>query len=172
MAVTIPQTAYTLVQAAALPGMLGDQDPGRLIEGRFIASEDLLPGRVVELDPTDTTLNKVRYPQTASAVGKLVGVVVYDSADQVGSFKAGDTVRILRRGKIWAEFNGTQGGEMLAALNVNSSSTIATNRGKFTDAAPAAGAGVEIYATKMLGAEDTTNSPTGLVLVELNGALT
>lgn len=151
--------------------MLADRDPGQLFISA-IAAEDVLPGRVVELDPTDTTVMKCRLPQTASAVGKILGIVVYSSADQVGSFKAGAEVRILRRGRIYAEFNGTTGSDMMTNLNVNSSSTVATNRGKLTDAATSAGAGTEIYATKMLCFEETSVSPSGLCLVELNGPLT
>lgn len=60
---------------------------------------------------------------------------------------------------------------MLTALNVNSSSTTATNRGKMTDAGTSAGAGTEVYATKLLAIEETSVSPTGLCCVELNGAL-
>ena len=47
MAVAIPQTSYALSQAAALPGMLADRDPGQLFI-TAIAAEDVLPGRVVE----------------------------------------------------------------------------------------------------------------------------
>ena len=98
--------------------------------------------------------------------------MVYSSADQVGSFKAGSLVRILRRGRIYAEFTGTAGSDMMTALNVNSSSTTATNRGKLTDASTSTSSGSEVYATKMLAFEETSVSPSGLCLVELNGPLT
>lgn len=176
MTVAIPQTSYSLSQTRALAGMLGDVDEGQLVIGKFTASETLLPGLVVELDPTDPT--KCRLPKTASTIGKLLGVVMYSAADpvagSVGSASsgivAGSTVRILRRGQIWAKYNGTAGSDMLTNLNVNSSSTVATYRGILTDAATSNGAGTEIYATKMKAFEETV-SGTGLVLVELNGEL-
>lgn len=136
---------------------------------------------MVELDPTDTTLRKCRYPQTASAVGKLLGVVVYSSADPVqrdgtGGFIAGSTVRILRRGRIYAEFTGTAGSDMLTALKVRSASdnsnSEVTHRGKLTDASASTTTGQEVYATKLLALDETSNSPSGLCLVELNGPLT
>lgn len=181
MSVTIPQTAYSMRPTAALPGMVGDVDEGQLVIGKFIASETLLPGRAVELDPNDAT--KCRYPQTASAVGKLLGVVMYSAADPVGGtvgtadggFKAGETVRILRRGQIWCEYTGTAGSDMLTAMKVRSASdnsnSEATHRGKLTDASTSTTVGQEVYATKLLCMEETV-SGTGLVLAELNGPLT
>lgn len=181
MSVTIPQTSYAMRPSIALAGMQGDVDNGQLVIGKFTAAETLLPGRVVELDPTDPT--KCRYPKTASAVGSILGVVLYSAADPVGGtvgtadggFKAGDTVRILRRGQVWCEYTGTAGSDMMTAMKVRSASddsnSEAQHRGKLTDASTSTTVGQEKYATKLLCMEETV-SGTGLVLVELNGALT
>lgn len=171
MAVTAPQTSYGLSQTQALPGMLASMDPGQLVEGAFKAGETgILPGLMVEIDPSDPT--KCRLPQTASAAGVMLGVVIYNPLDPPSAtgYSVGQQVRVLRRGRIYAQFNGTTGSDMGTDLKVNSSSTVATNRGKLTDAATSAGAGTEIYQTKMKVFQET-GTVSGLVLVELNGAL-
>lgn len=100
---------------------------------------------------------------------------MYNPADQVSSFKSGSTVRILRRGRIYAEYTGTAGSDMLTDLKVRSASdnsnSEATHRGKFTDASTSTTVGQEVYQTKIKAIEETSVSPAGLVCVELNGAL-
>ncbi len=171
----IPQTSYSLDQAAGLPGMPCSADPGQLITGEFVASEDILPGLMVEIDPSDTTVKKCRLPQTASAAGKLLGVAMYRSSDQVGSWKAGDTVRVLQRGEIFAYFTGTAGSDLWTQLKVRSASdnsnSEATHRGKFTDASTSTTVGQEVYQTTAICREETSVSPTGLCKVYLDGGL-
>lgn len=103
---------------------------------------------------------------------------VYSSQDPVGGIKSGDTVRVLRRGRVWAEYTGTVGSDLGTVLKVRSASdnsnSEATHRGKLTDASASTTVGQEKYATKMLCMQETSSSfsPVGLALVELNGPLT
>ena len=162
----MPQGTISLDSVVAVPGQLYGSD--KHLTDTFVATEDLFPGRVVELDPTDD--RKVRYPQTASAVGKLAEIVVWDSVRTTGGYKAGDHVPVCYFGDIYAEFNGTTDAAGTQA-KVNSSSTTATNRGKLTDAATSAGAGTEIYQTKINFVRDITSDST-LCLARMNGPLT
>lgn len=143
----MPQTSYSNYHAAAIPGQVVDAAHGhRGQRGRYECSEDLNFGRVVELH----TDGKLRQPQTASAVGKLLGAVPYNpslppTGGVNGYANGAHMVPVLRRGQIWVEYTGTAP-TVEKAVNVMSSSTIATHRGKVTGDAASASAGVEIYA--------------------------
>lgn len=158
----MPQTTYPLDPVAALAGMVVEK--GRM-RGRFECSETLNPGRLVEKH----TDGKLRQCQTASALGNLVGAVPYSPHMTVGGYTAGFAqVPVLRTGQIWIEYVGTAP-TTEQVVNISSSSTIATDRGKVTASAPSATVGVEIYAPPN-GALKCTKVDTtlGLALVELN----
>lgn len=133
----MPQTSYPLDQTAALVGQVVDRG---IMSGRFECSEDIPFGRVVELH----TDGKWRLPQ-GTTLNKVLAVAQYNPSYPPGGYKAGDQVAFIRSGKVWIEQDG--GGAPTAAtgkMNVNHSSTLATNRGKLTLNATSAVAGSEV----------------------------
>ncbi len=152
----MPQTTYNLDPSAAVAGQVVDK--GRLI-GKYVAAEELPPGRFVVLNSS----NKWELPQ-GSSLGKVGGVTVYRSSKDPGPYAVGDFVPVLRSGSIWCESTASAPAD-LASANVRHSSTIATHRGKVTDAATSATPGSEISDPGPVLFYGT--GPTGLVLVEL-----
>lgn len=163
------QTVYSNDSAIAVAGMLADSSLVKEQEA-FIAAEAIPFGRAVELDATGT---KVQLCQgTGQQIAKLVGVALVDMSKEPdlvgGGYKIGETVHVLRKGRCYAEFSGTTDAA-LAAVSIYHSSTIATNRGKFTDVAGAAGAGVEVADLSGIKFVRPLNaSQAGLCLVEIN----
>lgn len=146
----MPQSSYSLYHAAAIAGQVVDGVLQRGVRGRYECSEDLNFGRILELH-TDGLL---RQPQTAGAVGKLMGGLPYNPSlppsNVAGTYVNGyangqHMVPVFRKGQMWIEYTGTAP-VVEKPVNVMSSSTIATHRGKVTSDAPSASAGVEIYA--------------------------
>ena len=134
------QSTYNTDPTIAVAGQVVER--GEIV-GRYQCSEDIPPGRFVELHSD----GKLRLPQgTGADIGKLVGVAIYRGAIEPNAtgYKAGEYVPCLRRGKVWAELVSGATVADLAACSVYHSSTIATNRGKVGSAAEAGGAGVEI----------------------------
>lgn len=161
-----PQTAYALKPVTALPGQ--DMDPamaGRHVES-WVASEAIPFGCAVEFNS-----GKVRRPQQASTALDFQGVALYSSAkepDSGGGYVAGDLVPVMRKGRVACVWTGTTVVEN-AVPKVRHSSTIATNRGYFTDAAEDASAGTEIHnAPNGVRMRGTAVLETGLVEIELN----
>ena len=155
------QTAYTVLPAVGLSGQILD-DAFNLITS-YPAGELISVGRACEV-----VAGVLRMCQTTgAALGNVVGVSCYIGAREPGQFAIGDMVPVLRRGKIFADWNGTTQVEF-AVPNVNHSSTIATNRGVFTDAATSAGAGVEIAAAPSGCIEVRPTGMATVCLVELN----
>ena len=156
------QTAYTVLPAVGLNGQILD-DGFNLITS-YPASELISVGRLCEV-----VGGLLRMCQTAGAnLGNVVGVSAYIGAREPGQFQIGDMVPVLRRGKIFAEWNGTTQVEF-ATPNVNHSSTLAVSRGMFTDAVASAVAGSEISVAPTPGLIEVR--PTGMAttcLVELN----
>lgn len=132
----MPQTTYPQDLTPAIVGQIVTREK---MSGRYSCSEDIPFGRVVELNagqwrlPQGTTLNKV------------LAIAPYNPSYPVGGYKAGDQIACLREGKIWVEQDG--GGTPSAdqgPINVNHSSTTATNRGKVTCNATSSTSGAEV----------------------------
>lgn len=134
------QSTYNTDPSVAFPGQLVERDE---VVGRYQCSEDIPPGRFVELH----TDGKLRLPQNTGAdISKLVGCAIYRGAVEPNAtgYKAGEFVPVLRRGKIWAELVSGATVADLVAASVYHSSTLAANRGKVGSAAEASTAGSEI----------------------------
>lgn len=132
----MPQTTYPADMAPAIVGQIVTREK---MSGRFACVEDIPFGRVVEL-----TADGWRLPQ-GTTLGKVLAVAPYNPSYPVGGYKAGDQVAFLRAGKCWVEQDG--GGSpdaSLGAMNVNHSSTTATNRGKLTASSTSTTTGSEI----------------------------
>lgn len=164
----MPQTSYSQDHVAAIAGQLVDRGDGSKARGRYECSESIGFGLIPELH----TDGKLRLPQTAGAVGKLMGGVAYNASlpprdDGSYGYQAGDfQVPVQRRCSMWIQYTGTAPGVETQA-KVSSSSTVATNRGKVTGDAANATAGTEIYA--MPGTNVIkVDTATGLALVEFN----
>jgi hypothetical protein len=159
----MPQNSYSNYHATAIAGQVVEGLVPRGQRGRYECSEDLNFGRVVELH-TDGTL---RQPQTAAAAGKLLGGVAYNAALPSGGYTNGShMVPVFRKGQMWLEYTGTAP-VVEKPVNVMSSSTIATHRGKVTSDAASAGAGVEIYAMPGVVCIEV-DATLGLALCEFN----
>jgi hypothetical protein len=163
----MPQTSYSLDHAAAIAGQLVDRGDGSRMRGRYVASEALNFGRILELH----TDGKLRHPATAGAAGKLMGGCAYNAslpptAAGVYGYQADDVVPVLRKGQMWVEYTGTAP-TVEKKASVMSSSTVATHRGKVTGDAENATAGTEIYGLE--GAHVVkVDTALSLALVEFN----
>jgi len=136
----VSQTVYTLDHAVAYAGQIADVYIGQDITS-FPASEVIPAGRMCEV-----VAGKARLVQgTGQDSTTLGGVSCYNAMAIPGGYQIGDMVPLLRNGRIWVDFVGT-GATELEDAKYSHSSTVATDRGKFTDAASAAGAGVEVSA--------------------------
>ncbi len=131
----MPQTSYALDPLKALAGQVVDK---LRVCGKYVAAEEIPAGRFVVLNSD----GELELPQDTS-LGKIVGVSMYRSAKDPGAYAAGDFVPVLRAGTIWCESSASSASP-LASANVRHSSTVATNRGKVTDAGTSGGTGVEI----------------------------
>jgi len=155
----MPQNTYPLDPVAALAGMVVYRAPGGQ-RGRYECSEDLPQGRIAEF-----ASGALRLPQSASP--NLHGAVPYNSSLPAGGYKAGAyMVPALRRGQIWLEYAGTAPSAE-GPVNVMTSTTIATHRGKVTASSVSGTSGSEIVA--LAGAVCVkVDTSLGLALVELN----
>lgn len=137
----------------------------------YPAAAQITPGSLLELI-TVAGVDKVRLAQSASgALKPLVGVALFEDryAPALGAtnnyFQAGDLVPVLRKGRVFAAWNGTTQAS-LATVNYEHSST--TNpQGSFTDAATATTAGSEIDLANGVRLVKNLASST-MCLVELN----
>lgn len=156
------QLTYPLTRSVAVAGMLADGWNGQDITS-FPALEVIEAGRAVEVVVAS---GGVRLPaSTGDVLPLLAGVAVYKDTSPPGGYQIGDMVPVLRKGRVWAQFSGT-GATELEDARVYHSSTIATNRGKFTDAAADATATTEV-STNVAKFRGKSNSAT-LALVDLN----
>lgn len=132
----MPQTTYAVDNAVAVPGMIADNGNVDIVS--HTANEDIPMGRAVAIR-TDGT---VELPKSDTA--KLCGVSVYKDT-LMGTYpqgnpviKQGDSVAVLRRGRVFADFKtGTQ--VQLGHPSVMNDTSTAADQGKFTAAAPSAG---------------------------------
>lgn len=157
MTISIGQVTYSLYPAAAAPGMIADIAHNMILS--FVAAETINPGRLLELASDGTSCIQVQRTQGSSdaalSTTGLLGFSVLETARAgVGDsnlttatggapFLAGDMVPVLRRGVMFAEWKGTTQ-TAYAPPNVYHSSTVATDRGKLTDATVSHGSGTEV----------------------------
>lgn len=154
------QTSFTVDPAIGLAGQI--QDAGESSVKSFLAETDILPGRLVEVNPAT---GAIRYP-ASTALGRVAGIACFMSFAPPGGWKAGQQVPVLRQGRIFVEFSGGTQAPLLAA-NVNHSSTIATNRGKLSASATSVVAGSEVSAVgPAVFVKDTGSA--ALAIVEVN----
>lgn len=159
------QTSYQQDLSIAVAGMFADGDQDTSVTS-YPASEVILPGRVCVVKADGTCeLPKTAGAMPTSGAGSVLGVSLYADSAPPGGYQIGDMVPILRRGKVWAEFVGTAATD-LQVLNIKNSSTIATDRGKFTTDATSTTAGVEVSAAPRTVARKM--SGTTLVKVDIN----
>lgn len=153
----MPQTTYSLDHVEAVAGQCVSKER---VVGQYAASEEIPPGRLVELH-TDNTLRLFRG-------GKCVGVSMYRSAKEPGAWAIDDYVPVLREGLIWADFDGTAASAAdLADANVWGPDTTATKRGKITQASATSASDAQIYAAGGVKFYGTPTGNTGLALVEV-----
>lgn len=133
------QATFSMDPVIGLPGQVADATEAEI--KAFVAEEDILPGRLVEVNPAT---GRVRVP-ASTTLGRVAGIACFMSFAPPGGWKAGQQIPVLRKGRIFTEFNGGTASPLLAA-NVNHSSTVATHRGKLTASATSVVAGSEISA--------------------------
>ncbi len=170
------QTTHSQDLASAVAGMPGD---GEYEVHSFAAQTDIPFGRIVVWDNTNKT---VALP-SATTLGDVVGVSLYPDlktpyAGPVGAtnaygYKAGEMVRVLRKGRVWAETEGTALAPF-ARANIRHASTgaAAEHRGKVTASAANVSAGAETTQgpTSIVAYPPpaTSTAPAGLVLLDVN----
>lgn len=162
-----PQLSYPTAPPAAVPGMLMDNDADFHGKGLINTSGVVIPyGVGVEFDAAG---NGCQIAQDTGATDpSFAGVTVYDAGDEPGGYNPGDMVRVVRRGRVAVTTVGTAvvQTDIGTAANLSHSSTVATDRGKFTKSATSGTAGSEVAD---VGA--TWRGPTGvtnLAWIELN----
>jgi hypothetical protein len=184
MAATIQgQQTYNQFPAFAQPGQLADL-AGAEIQS-FPAYEIIQPGRVVcmatdglSIQQAQQTTADVSFGSgTAGAVGISLLQTARESAGAynltaygVGGpqYNIGDTVPVLQRGRIWAEWKGTTQ-TVMSMPNVYCSSTTATDRGKLTDASISASTGSEVAnAGHAVRVRQTSPGTGNICLVDVN----
>lgn len=153
------QTTYPMFPAFAQPGQMADLAYAEVVT--FFAAEQIFPGRCVELAADGLSIQQCQQTSTTFLpLGVVQLVTARDGTGAIGispygvggpQYNAGDAVPVVMRGRMYAEWSGTTQtafayGTTGGVLHVFHSSTIALNRGKFTDTATSAGAGVEIAA--------------------------
>lgn len=135
------QTSYTLDHAVAYAGQIADVWLAQDLTS-FPASEVIPAGRMCEVTAGKARLAQSTTQDVVAGVG-VGGVSVYNAMAIAGGYQIGDMVPLLRKGRIWVDFVGTGATELEDAKYKHFSVT-ATDRGKFTDAASAAGADAEV----------------------------
>lgn len=154
----MPQTTYLLDHVASVAGQVVSKDA---VVGRYPASEEIPPGRVVELH-TDGKLRLYRG-------GKRVGVSMYRDAKEPGAWAADDYVPVCRAGQIYADFDGTASSVAdLDRANVHGADTTATDRGKLTQAPATSASDAQIYSDEGMKFAGAASADEGLVLVEVD----
>ena len=169
------QLSYNLEMDIAVPGQLADQNLDDKVIS-FPAGEDIEFGRLLEVD-TSGLVWKTKGTGASLTNGKLAGVSVLDVARPQalasaggssgnGHYKAGEMVPVLRKGHIYAAWDGGTGSfgqGVYVVPNVNHSSTTDPTdiKGTFTGNTTSSSAGSEVAA-----------APAGILLVRDVSALT
>lgn len=172
------QLTYNLNPDIAVPGQLADENLDDKILS-FPAGEAIEFGRLVEVDGTTGAVWKVAGTgATLVTSGRaLAGVSVFDVAREQqlastggssgkGNYQVGEMVPVLRKGHIYAAWDGGTGSfgqGVFTVPNVNHSSTTDTNdiKGSFTGNTTSSSAGSEVAA-----------APAGILMVRDVSALT
>jgi len=152
MALVVPgQSTYVEFSALANPGQLADLAYNEIVS--FMAAEVINPGRAVEMASDGLSIQQAQQTSSTFApVGVSVLKTARESQGPAGvtglgveglAYQPGEMVPVLMRGRIYAEWSGTTQ-TAFGMPNVFHSSTIATNRGIFTDTSPSTGAGTEV----------------------------
>jgi hypothetical protein len=158
MALVVPgQSTYVEFSPLANPGQLADMAYNEIVS--FMAAEVINPGRAVEMASDGLSIQQTQQTSTTFApVGVAILKTARESQGPAGvtglgveglAYQPGEMVPVLQRGRIYAEWKGTTqtaftSGASTGLLDAYHSSTVATDRGKFTDAATSAGAGTEV----------------------------
>jgi hypothetical protein len=155
MTVIQGQQTYNQFPAFAKPGQIASLTFNEIMS--FPAAEEIFPGRMVEMAADGLSVQQVQ--GTGNNIPASVGIALLQTAREgsgafgitgygVGgpSYKVGDTVPVMMRGQVYAEWKGTTQ-TAFGMPNVYHSSTLAADRGKITDAGTSAGAGTEISNT-------------------------
>lgn len=186
MSVTQGQTSYANFPAFAQPGQLADLTYCEIQS--FPAAEVINPGRLVELASDGLSCQQVQDAGVDTPPAKMLGIsLLQDAREGAGAvgiqaygvgglqYQIGDTVPVLMRGRVYAEWSGTtqpafqNGANGSGALHVYSSSTTAANRGKFTDVAVSAVAGSEVsYAGQGIRVRQALTGSGNIVLLDIN----
>lgn len=178
MATTYGQTVYQMFPDFAQPGQLFDLAYNEIVS--FPAAEVIQPGRVVCLNSDGLSCQQAQ--GTSTTLAKVLGISVLNTAREgtgaVGitgygiggaAYQIGEMVPVLMRGRIYAEWDptGTQSG--WGAYTINESSTTATKRGTFTNAAAGTTTGSEVANTITgLRGRQALSSTGTLVVVDVN----
>lgn len=159
------QTTYSRERAKAVPGLISKDAQYFVVS--YPAGEAITPGREVELQSDGT----VKHPQATSRT-KPVGVAAFSPTNQQTAIPAagftyavGDMVPVLRKGRIYASYQGGTPAALTPA-KVNHSSTTATHRGKFSASDASGVAGSEISPAG--SAVFVEAGPSGVWLMELD----
>ncbi len=184
MAATIQgQQTYSQFPAFAVPGQLADLAYAETQS--YPAYEIIQPGRVVMMASDGLSIQQAQQSSADTSFGSgtagAVGISLLQTAREgsgafnitpygVGGpqYNIGDSVPVLQRGRVYAEWKGTTQ-TVMGMPNVYCSSTTVTDRGKLTDAAIATTTGSEIanagHAVRIRQALPGTGS---IVLVDCN----
>jgi hypothetical protein len=147
----MPQTSVTEYQGQVVPGTLGPNQENSVIV-TCIAAEAIPFGVVAEFNAAGQLINP---KTTALGTYGVAGVVLRQALrmggayapGQTSSYLAGEEVPVLRRGQVYAAFDGA--GTVVpyaTTANVDHSTTVATNRGMLTASATSTVAGSEVAA--------------------------
>lgn len=154
----MPQTSYALDRTVAVAGQ-----PVEVVRksARYSASEEIPPGRLVELH-TDGQLRLYRG-------GKKYGISMYRDAKEPGAWAIDDYVPCLRTGSIYVDFDGTAASAAdLAGANFRGPDTTATARGKATQAATTSASDAQVFGGGSAKFIATPTADTGLALLEVD----
>lgn len=149
------QTSYQLNPDIGVAGQLADENlDSRVVS--YPAGEPISFGRLCEVDSSGL-LHPVRGTGANIASDSLAGVSVFDVAREQqlassggsagsGFYGTNDMVPVLRKGRIYAAWDGSGTQAILGRINVNHPSTGDTNgvRGVFTGSATSTTAGAEV----------------------------
>lgn len=175
MTVIAGQTTVTMFPAFAEPGQLADLSYNEIHS--YLANEVIQPGRAVELASDGLSCQQCQQTSSTFApLGVAVNTWTREGSGSVGitaygiggpQYNIGDMVPVLMRGSIYAEWSGTTqtaGGKP----NAYHSSTIATNRGKFTDVSTSTGSGTEISTHSAFRVRMALTGSGNIVLLDVN----
>lgn len=185
-AVVQGQTTYNQFPAFAQPGQLADLAYAEIVS--FPAAEVIQPGRMVEIASDNLSCQQVQDSGATTPPAKMLGFSLLQTAREgagavgitgygVGgvAYAIGDTVPVLTRGRLYAEWKGTtqpawqNGANGSGGLHVYSSSTTATDRGKLTDAAVSSSSGSEVlYAGSGVRCRGALSGTGNIILVDVN----